>query len=55
MWMNWNDDVRVDVYLLMKGVNGGQLGILPDTVVVGETDVNLSQSFIVSLNLSDFD
>ncbi|MBD18699.1 MAG: hypothetical protein CMB13_03570 [Euryarchaeota archaeon] len=46
------DDVQVDVYLLMKGVNGGQLGILPDTVVAGETDVNVSQSSTVSLNLS---
>ena len=48
------DDAQVDVYLLMKGVNGGQLGILPDTVVAGVTDVDISQqSSTVSLDLSN--
>lgn len=46
------NDVQVDVYLLMEGINGAQLGILPDTVVAGETDVDLSQGSKVSLNLS---
>ena len=46
------DDVQVDVYLLMNGVNGRELGILPDTVVAGVTDVDLSQGSTASLNLS---
>ncbi len=41
---------RVDVFLVVDGVNHVPLGLLSDTVVAGQTDVNVNSTVQISLN-----
>lgn len=42
--------LRVDVFLVVDGVNHVPLGLLSDTVVAGQTDVDVNSTVYISLN-----